>query len=284
MSSAGTLLHQLIALQSTTLISAGLFFHEFVAHLQYDWELFKRPEGGRPIMARLAKWSYLACRTLTALYSVCIHAFTFPEQPNCHCELANIALVNAAVWAWDKRIISLLALNVLAFISCTLYDIVVVKWSYDSAIHYCALKGVHMGLAPSMALFVGDCVTLALLLVGLVHWRDARQFRMWQILWAQGIIYLVIAALIEIPSVVLLIKNIDPTLDAIFFTPEVVFLPVCATRMFRFLNMAVRSESGEDGNHETFTNGVSQFRAPSPRDDGIQMTSVQNGHGSRERL
>ncbi|VDB98212.1 unnamed protein product [Peniophora sp. CBMAI 1063] len=87
---------------------------------------------------------------------------------------------------------------------------------------------------------------MILLLVGLrVHWREAREHRLWNDLWNQGLLYLLAAALIDIPVVVLVILDVDPIATALSLQLLIIIMPVCTTRMFRFLNKAVRGENEE---------------------------------------
>ncbi|KZV66288.1 hypothetical protein PENSPDRAFT_655000 [Peniophora sp. CONT] len=113
-----------------------------------------------------------------------------------------------------------------------------------------------------------------------INWRDARRYRMWHMLWTQGMIYLMIAALAEVPNVTLLILDINPVLNTILGSPETITLALCATRMFRSLNTAVRG-----GPSEIFTNGVSHGRIPTAcQTNEVQLATLENGRIKRERL
>ncbi|VDB94035.1 unnamed protein product [Peniophora sp. CBMAI 1063] len=271
--------NQLVTLQNTALLFTGLWLQEFIVHLRHDWRLVKRPHAGRPVVARLAKWTYLACRIFCLIHCVCVSVITFPVFSDCHvlikvltasgffdiiCASTLLSIRVAAVWSWNKRVVSLLVVVALVTLALSIYLMVKIDSSYDPATLACVLTGLEDALAPSVAMLAGDCIILSLLLVGLQrNWGDARKFRVWHILWTQGLIYLLFAAVFEIPFVALLALDINPILNAMFVTPESVVLAVCATRMFRSLNASV---GGQNGQSEMFTNGV-------PR-DGISTWCV----------
>ncbi|KZV67429.1 hypothetical protein PENSPDRAFT_51759 [Peniophora sp. CONT] len=190
----------------------------------------------------------------------------------------------AAVWSWDKRIIGILVTIAMIILAFGVYFMVELTSAYDPTLQSCNMSEVHNDLLPASAVFAGDCIVLALLLTGLQrNWREARQVknRMWHILWTQGLLYLFTAAVVEVPVVVLLIMNINSIMNTMMITPVVIFLSMCATRMYRFLNKTVQGQS------EMFTNGVSQGVISTVRDDEVQLTSIRNGshlNTPRERV
>ncbi|VDB98218.1 unnamed protein product [Peniophora sp. CBMAI 1063] len=274
---------------------SGLWFHEFVIHLQYDWRLFMQPGAGRPFTSHLGKWTYLACRICPLVFSICLCIFSFPGRPHCQalmklaivsgtlgltCSSALLSIRVAAVWLWDKRVACILAgidLTVLAFF---VYYMVKVDSSYDPMIQSCILNGVLDDLLPSVALLAGDCVVLALLLTGLQRkWRDVRHLRLWNVLWSQGLFYLVIAALVEVPVVVLLFVDLDPGVNAIIIDYEVFLLALCSTRMFRFLNGTL---GGREGESEVFTNGAPRGRLAMLQGDSVRLVTIRTDNMRQE--
>ncbi|VDB91829.1 unnamed protein product [Peniophora sp. CBMAI 1063] len=267
-----SLIIELSALQNSALIFAGVYLHEQVVHAPFDWRLLMlQRRRRRPAAARMAVWVYLACRILLVVFTVCGIIAAIPTiHQDCRtvykfisasgflgiiCSSSLLSIRVGAVWKWDKRVLTALALNCLATLALAIYLVVKIDSTYDPTLHICTLNGVRTDLYPSVASFVGDCTPLALLLVGLRrNWKDARQFHVWHTLWNQGLIYLCLAIAVEVPLIVLLILNINPILNTILVTPEVVILAIGATRMYRYLNATSR---GQSIHTEHFTNGTS---------------------------
>ncbi|VDB98203.1 unnamed protein product [Peniophora sp. CBMAI 1063] len=288
---------QLATLQNTSLICAGLWFQEFITHLRYDWGLLTRQtKGPRPLKARVALWAYLGCRILCLIQCVCVAIISFPGVSDCHvlikvltasgffaviCASTLLSLRVAAVWSWDRRVVTLLITVTLVTLATSMYLMVKIDASFDPVIQSCALNGsIDDALAPSVAVLAGDCIILALLLIGLrAKWSEARQFKLWQVLWSQGLIYLLVAALFEIPFVALLASNINPLLDAMLVAPEAVILAICATRMFRSLNTRVGGQSEES---EMFTNGILHGRVYASWPNEVQLYPIRAGRAERQ--
>ncbi|VDC06037.1 unnamed protein product [Peniophora sp. CBMAI 1063] len=265
-----TLLHELTALQNMTALFGGIYFHELVAHLSFDWRLIRRHDGRGTTTAHIAKWTYLLCRALLVIFAVCAVTGSFPGHPDCRavykllsasgfigiiCSSSLLGIRVGAIWKWDKRVMALVTANCLGALGCAIFLVIKVDSTYEAQLNNCALTSVHDDLYPSVAVLIGDCTLLALLLVGLRrNWGGAREFRMWHILWTQGLLYLLLATIVEVPLVALLIVNLNPVMNTILIPPEVIILGIGATRMYRSLNRTVRG----DGHHiEHFTNGTS---------------------------
>ncbi|KZV71911.1 hypothetical protein PENSPDRAFT_377296 [Peniophora sp. CONT] len=284
-----TLLHELTALQNMTALFSGIYFHELISHLPFDWRLLVLSNGPRTTTAQIAKWTYFVCRVLLVIFGVCAAIASFPNRPDCHalykllsgtgflgviCSSSLLSIRVGAIWKWDKRVVVLVTLNCLATLACAIYLIVTIDSTYDAEIHNCTLTSVHNDLYPAVAVLIGDCTLLALLLVGLRrNWSGARQFRMWHTLWSQGMLYLFLATLVEVPLVGLLIVNLNPVMNTIFVPPEVIILGVGATRMFRSLNT---KGPGHNSKHvEHFTDGTSLEVMPSQQE--IQLQHLRKG-------
>ncbi|KZV66287.1 hypothetical protein PENSPDRAFT_94957 [Peniophora sp. CONT] len=79
--SSVNLTNQLASDHNLAALNCGIWFHELVTASLYDWKLFRRPDSGRPLAARLAKWTYLACRILCFIFVICdLISSSFPQQ------------------------------------------------------------------------------------------------------------------------------------------------------------------------------------------------------------
>ncbi|VDC07102.1 unnamed protein product [Peniophora sp. CBMAI 1063] len=280
------LLRQVTALQDMTLIFAGMCWHEFISNIEYDWKLLRRQEIRRPMVAHIAQWTYMLCRVIMVVYGCCIFtaAFPIPGGPDCHvllkilittnvlgimCSSTLLSIRVGAIWKWSKRIVALLVMLWCIILAFAIYFVVKVQSTYEAVLRNCSLDGVHNDLYPSIAMLICDCTLLTLLLVGLqINWRNARQFEMWNALWQQGLAYLFLATLIEVPVVTLLSLDINPIMNSMFVSPEAIILPIGATRMFRSLNAAVHGSRSK--RIDTFTTGATQDMTLVPREVELQ--------------
>ncbi|KZV71907.1 hypothetical protein PENSPDRAFT_751293, partial [Peniophora sp. CONT] len=292
MSIAGelTLLHQLTALQNLTLIFGGIYLHEFTVHLQFDWRLMKR-QSASSSLARAARWIYVMSRIFMLVYSICVAVMAFPGPRHCH-PLMKLFTVSGwigtmsssmllsirvgAVWQWDKCILSILGLVWLGTWATAIYSMVKVDSSYENIIHSCAFSGVHGDLLPTVALVISDCTVLTLLLFGLQRkWSGARQHRTGHLLWTQGLLYLVIATLSEVPLLILLVLDINSIMNTILVTPAAIILTISASRLYRSLHASVR---GEDTYAEHFTKGTLHGTSLAPK--GIELKMLRKVQGT----
>ncbi|VDC07084.1 unnamed protein product [Peniophora sp. CBMAI 1063] len=252
-----TLLHQLTSLRNMTVIFTGIYFHEFLTNLDHDWTILRRQKEHR-LGARVAQWTYLSCRLLALFYGICISIVAFPGRRNCEvvmklnvitnflsmlCSSALLSIRIGAIWRWNRFIVSTLLTILLVTLGLAIYCVVKINSSYDTTIQFCGLDGVHTALPAFVGILLGDCALLALLLVGLqTKWRDVRKLRTWRLLWTQGWVYVLLAIVVEVPSVVLPVLDINPFLNSMFITPEAIILAVGATRLFRSLNSATQGD------------------------------------------
>ncbi|KZV67432.1 hypothetical protein PENSPDRAFT_688138 [Peniophora sp. CONT] len=218
------ILHQLSALSATVLLSAGLYLHEFTANLPYDLSILKRSDDARPVIAHVVKWTYLACRILCLIFVACAAATVFPGQTGCQasgflgmiCARFLVAIRAIAIWAWVKWIVVVMTVIILTSLAFAIFFIVKVDSVYDADVGLCTLNGIRNDFVPSVAMLLCDCIIMTLLLTGLQrNWGDTRKLEIWGILWKQGLLYLFIAALFEVPIVTMLSINISPFLNSV---------------------------------------------------------------------
>ncbi|VDC06032.1 unnamed protein product [Peniophora sp. CBMAI 1063] len=266
-SAALSLLHQLTSLQDLTVVFGGIYLHEFSANLSFDWRLVTRIHT-RSTLASVAKSVYLACRILMLIYSVCVVVITFPGHPRCHallklftvtgwfsvlCSSLLMSIRVGAVWQWDKRVTIGLTLVWLATFASTIYSMSEIDSSYEAPILSCAFTGVHRGLIPAATLIISDCTILTLLLLGLQkRWKNARQYYTWNLLWTQGLLYLLLAMVLELPTI-LLAMDIDSIMNTMMVTPAAIILTIAASRMYRSLHALAQGDSTAS---DHFTNGT----------------------------
>ncbi|VDB95646.1 unnamed protein product [Peniophora sp. CBMAI 1063] len=229
-------------------VFCGLYIWEWARTLPYEFSFYT---GKRPWRWTLAL--YLTCRysILAAVINLLvgfnasqpIHClvwvkfeFLFPYLGVLTASLL-IALRAAAIWHFHPAMLTLAGVSLLAQLALQIRSIVIASASWDSQMHACTLKdGVHASLPLLSATFGVDAVLLLLMLIGLVRRREARKFGMWAFLMKQGLVWLIVAAVAELPTVVLLALNLNDALNLLFQTPEMIILAIAATNMYRSLS------------------------------------------------
>jgi len=112
-----------------------------------------------------------------------------------------------------------------------------------------------------IAMLVTDTILLLTVLVGLLRLRrnGGGRFGLGQLLWTQGVIWLLFSLASEIPPVVLISLNLNEAIDAMFQLPLLVVLTITATRMHRTLvDYALRSSETRNGQRKTDGNAASK--------------------------
>ena len=80
------------------------------------------------------------------------------------------------------------------------------KTVYDSATGLCPFdQDSERDILPNMlTLLICDVIVLACLLSGLYRWHNPREglgsFRLWTLLWSQGVLYLALASALDVPA------------------------------------------------------------------------------------
>ena len=77
--------------------------------------------------------------------------------------------------------------------------------TYSIVIHDCTLTGIKSDIFPTATTLAGDSTFLILLLMGLVkNWGNIRGSYVWNLLWTQGLVYILLAVLVDLPMMVCL--------------------------------------------------------------------------------
>lgn len=76
---------------------------------------------------------------------------------------------------------------------------------------------------------------LVTMLAGLLRYRQARSFRLWKMLWQQGWIWFALAVAAEVPTLTLVLFNVNSSLNLLLQIPRVVIASIGTTAMFRTL-------------------------------------------------
>jgi len=87
-----------------------------------------------------------------------------------------------------------------------------------------------------VSMLVTDVSLLLIMLVGLFRLRrHGSSFGLNQVLWRQGVLWLLLATVAEVPPTVFILLNLNAPLDVMFIMPSWITMVIAATRMHRLL-------------------------------------------------
>ncbi|KAI0064418.1 hypothetical protein BV25DRAFT_1914609 [Artomyces pyxidatus] len=210
-------------------VLAGLFMWEFFATLQYEWDFVKKR---RPY--RWTIWIYSATR-ITALMNVILGLVGFNVTKPIACEvwlifefifaytafsLASLLIVLRLIAIWNRNVpISLLAVGVwLVNLAFLLRSVIVARSEWDNDSGGCQISDTDDSRINVTVTLITDTVLLTIMIVGLRRQRDHELGRM---LFNQGVLWLCLATISEVPPVVFLWLNLNDPLNIvskIYFT------------------------------------------------------------------
>ncbi|KAI0316407.1 hypothetical protein OF83DRAFT_1084284 [Amylostereum chailletii] len=233
---------------------AGVYFWEFASNLEFDWKLIRKQRK-----LSWTPWVYIACRCFgVACVASIIAGFDIPHQINCRAWLicvyffsyatlwfssALICIRVIAIWNRSIPIVIIVGAMMLGFAGTFLHGMIATRGEWDPINNACLVLKTEDNLPNTTGGLIVDVGLLLIMLIGLLRRREARKFGLWQILWTQGLIWLVLATIAEVPSVVFIGLNLNPPMNIMFLTPQTIILLIGATRMYRGLVNFVNPES-----------------------------------------
>jgi len=109
------------------------------------------------------------------------------------------------------------------------------RWLSDEST--CMVVNTQSNTASLISMAATDIILLLIMLVGLLRLRfhGGGTFGLARLLLKQGVIWITLATLAEIPPAILLIVNLNGRLNIMFQAPAVVTMTIASTRMHRSL-------------------------------------------------
>jgi hypothetical protein len=124
---------------------------------------------------------------------------------------------------------------------------------------------------------VTDIALLLIMLIGLLRlgFHEPGVYGLGRLLWRQGIVWLFIATIAEIPPVVFISLNLNDPLDYMFSFPAMVIMTIAATRIYRSLsNFSSNSASRSDNFFSTGSTAVVKGSRVPANVIGLEPTEV----------
>jgi len=228
-------------------VLAGICIWEFTTTLAFKYRLLR---NSKRRSRSYVKWIYLACQcTLLGSSINFLLGASIMSKINCKIwvkyssaesylvTIFSTSLIGFRVIAiWDRNVlaIALTILASLAQLATGIFAVVTVD-SQRIAPGVCTILHERADVASLTATFTFDVILLICMFAGLHRNRVASRYKLWQVLWNQGLIWVAFAVAIEVPSVAIIYLDIDVPMDLIFLAPMSVFLAIGAMRLYRSL-------------------------------------------------
>ncbi|KAH9962779.1 hypothetical protein BGW80DRAFT_857527 [Lactifluus volemus] len=206
-------------------ILAGIYIWEVVVTAGFELDVLRGKLPYRPTI-----WLYLGTR-YTALFTFIVFLIRADGTTRVSCRFAILddALVYAswscasllialrviAIWDRNTFVSSLVIGTWLAGIAFYIYNLVEMRTSYEPFLGMCVNANTRRFLVNAVSMLVIDVVLLISMLVGLVRSPHSGSFGLWQVLFQQSIIWLVLVTISDLPLMVFLILNLNNPMNEV---------------------------------------------------------------------
>ncbi|KAI9462186.1 hypothetical protein F5148DRAFT_1213857, partial [Russula earlei] len=236
------ILAESIALMKSVHVIGGLYIWEYVQSLEYEFSLIT----GKRKFIRTSP-IYIGGR-LFALLLIISEFVSMDMSHGMSCQLAvNLAFVLAALallsastlvslrayalWEQNKVVLVFASTLWLANASTYLY-IGITKFQATDVDGACVFAHSSLTSVFIMSTFVADFLLLALMFAGVQRWYNLRGTGgVWQLLYKQGLAWVVLFTFSGLPSVVSITLNLNDTMARMFLVPQIISTTICASRM-----------------------------------------------------
>ncbi|KAF8487254.1 hypothetical protein DFH94DRAFT_19582 [Russula ochroleuca] len=240
-----TIAHELTALIKLVHVVDGIYIWEFICNLGFEWSLASRRRQWRWTVA-----FYIATRlaTLSDVATELI-GMNLTEEFNCKTwtyfllffrygasslALSLYALRGIAIWQRSIPVTVLSSLVVLANVGTWIHRITKADAVWVPALETCMFVKTHPAIFSNCMLLGAEIFFIALMATGIYNHNPGP--RAFNIMYREGLLWLVAAILVEIVPVVFLILNLNDVMNVMYIAPSVLCTSIGATRMYRNLS------------------------------------------------
>ncbi|KAH9964907.1 hypothetical protein BC827DRAFT_1374770 [Russula dissimulans] len=226
----------------------GLYVWEFITTLGYELDILR---GRRPY--RWTIWIYSFTRVAT-LVAVILNFVALDIMTPIDCQVwlpfelifsylgvsaASLLIIFRifAIWNKDRVVVTISAVVWIVSVVFIIQGIARTRSAWNSDVQTCALLNSESNKLNVTVTLIADVILLLIVLIGLFRLRREGVGRsgIGLLLWNQGVIWLILATIAEVPPTVLLILNLNEPLNLMFQLPAMITLSIAATRMHRSL-------------------------------------------------
>ncbi|KAH8982680.1 hypothetical protein EDB92DRAFT_2117705 [Lactarius akahatsu] len=226
-------------------VIGGIYIWEIVSCLDFEYSVISKK--------RKFTWSfllYLGCRWCPLLaVALQFLGFDVSHKINCQacavlsfmfaylsfmCTSALIILRVTVLWNHSKIIIALTCAVWIGNTANYAYSLTTLRAAWTGSL--CAIFHTVDGRISVLSTFTTDLILLVLMLTGLKRWKNApKSGGVWQLLCTQGLIWVIIVTLAEVPPTVFILLNLNDPMNLIFQAFALIITPLGAARLYREL-------------------------------------------------
>jgi len=133
-------------------------------------------------------------------------------------ETSSLSLIRIAIWGRVMKIVVLTGSFFLANVAGLLFSLNKSQIEWSPGLQACLLTHTDQFRWSIMINFVEDSILLAVMLYGVLRRRNATH--LWELLCLHGLFWILAAVLTELPSVVLVFRNINDGWNMMFQYPH----------------------------------------------------------------
>ncbi|KAI0045883.1 hypothetical protein FA95DRAFT_78706 [Auriscalpium vulgare] len=225
----------------------GVYIWEFVSNLDFDWDIYK---GRRSY--RWSFWLYTGCRlmALAAVIAMLV-GFDATSKLNCtiqvvcaflfgyiafFCASALVVLRVGALWEWNRPVMFIACLAWTANTAFAIRSAAITRGVWIEASNTCIVLHTETSKDNIITTLVTDTVLLVLMWLGLMRWhRAGLEGGIWRLLFNQGLLWVLVVTLAEVPSTVFILLNLNAPWNLMFQIPELIIMAIGVSRIYRGL-------------------------------------------------
>jgi len=141
-----------------------------------------------------------------------------------------VILRTFALWERSRAVIVIGSTLWLANATSYIYSISTFRGHQINGV--CALTRSSRTGIIGISAFITDFVLLVLMLGGVLRWPNSRRRGgIWWLLYTQGLVWVVVFTLAELPALIFIVLDLNDPMNLIFIAPEIVSMTICASRM-----------------------------------------------------
>ncbi|KAF8489241.1 hypothetical protein F5888DRAFT_1808899 [Russula emetica] len=252
-------LHDFAVLKYFWHTTNGLYIWEYLTTLDFELDVIR---GRRPYRWTIWIYSLTRVSTLTAVILSFV-ALDTTTPINCQALItftlifSNLGLVTAslliifriiAIWNKNRLVvgtaITVWATNVSVIIFGNLNNLkpsrltqIQIRSSWEPVLQGCIVLNTEKNKSSIIVTLISDIVLLLIVLIGLLRLLHdgGGTFALGRLLWKQGVVWLLVATVAEVPPTVFVILNLNASLNGMFQLPAVIAMAIAATRIYRNL-------------------------------------------------
>ncbi|ETW79833.1 hypothetical protein HETIRDRAFT_452908 [Heterobasidion irregulare TC 32-1] len=266
---------ELLATVKLVHIFGGIFIWEFVTSVGFEWNVYMRKRPWRRSMGvyvacrittliavviafvgfnvssevscevnalyifssllRLSKYSSVYLGSAYAYRDGCAASLSSHTAHSRSRRSSSSFAGTVAIWGRHKLVLAFTVAVWLTNVAFALYSIQQAEahWTGDS----CVARNTAQMRSGVIANLATDVVLLAVMFAGVLHKRNSTA--LWRVLFVQGIAWISLALLTEVPAAVLNCLNISDAWNFMFQIPHLTVMAIVATTVYRRLSLFI---------------------------------------------